>query len=78
MCNLEQFDVDMKKLAKKFASKFATGASVSKNLETKDEIIIQGDVGEEVEEYLQDMLKKKGLDSVKIEFIEEKRYLRRK
>ncbi len=78
VCNLEQFDVDMKKLAKKFASKFATGASVSKNIETKDEIIIQGDVGEEVEEYLQDMLKKKGLDGVKIEFIEEKRYLRRK
>lgn len=76
--NLDQFDVDMKKLAKKFASKFATGASVSKNLEKREEIIIQGDVGEEVEEYLQEMLKKRGLEDVKISIVEEKMHTRKK
>ncbi|QPG75266.1 hypothetical protein FOA43_002616 [Brettanomyces nanus] len=76
--NLDQFDIDMKKLAKKFSSKFATGASVSKNIEKKEEIIIQGDVGEEVEEYLIEMLKEKGLEGVKVGIIDEKRHLRKK
>lgn len=46
---LEVFEIDMKKLAKTFASKFATGCSVSKNAEKKEEIVIQGDVLEAVE-----------------------------
>ncbi|VEU20674.1 DEKNAAC101574 [Brettanomyces naardenensis] len=76
--NLDQFDIDMKKLAKKFASKFATGASVSKNLEKKEEIVIQGDVGEEVEVYLTELLKEKGLEGVKLEIVDEKRHARKK
>lgn len=71
--NLDQFDFDMKKLAKTFASKFATGSSVSKNVEKENEIVIQGDVGEEVQEYLEEMLKKKGLDDVKVEIVNEKK-----
>ncbi len=63
----------MKKLAKVFSSKFATGASVTKNIEKKDEIIIQGDVGDEVEEYLTTLLEEKGLTEVKLEQVEEKK-----
>lgn len=64
-------DTDLKKMAKFFASKFATGASVSKNAEKKDEIVIQGDVANEVEEYLNNLLAEKGLE-LKIEHVTER------
>ncbi|KAG7876631.1 hypothetical protein KL938_004243 [Ogataea parapolymorpha] len=67
IAGLEVFDVDMKKMAKTFASKFATGASVTKNAEKKDEVVIQGDVGDEVETYILGLLKEKGLEDVKVE-----------
>ncbi|KAL8281543.1 hypothetical protein RQP46_006227 [Phenoliferia psychrophenolica] len=51
---LEAFDVDLKKAAKLFANKFATGASVTKNASGDDEIVIQGDVADEVEEMILD------------------------
>lgn len=41
-------DIDLKKAAKFFANKFATGSSVSKNPQGEDEIFIQGDVADEV------------------------------
>ncbi|ODQ66588.1 translation machinery-associated protein 22 [Nadsonia fulvescens var. elongata DSM 6958] len=69
---LELCGIDMKKLAKVFASKFATGASVTKTADGKDEIVIQGDVGDEVETYIVDMLEEKGLDDVKVEQVAEK------
>ncbi|KAK9469162.1 translation initiation factor SUI1 [Lipomyces arxii] len=69
---LEVFGIDSKKLAKTFASKFATGASVTKNIEGKDEIVIQGDVGDEVKDYVTSLLEEKGLDSVKVERTEDK------
>jgi translation initiation factor 1 (eIF-1/SUI1) len=40
--------VDMKKTAKVFANKFATGASVAANPQGEDEVVIQGDVAYEV------------------------------
>ncbi|CCE61552.1 hypothetical protein TPHA_0A04770 [Tetrapisispora phaffii CBS 4417] len=67
---LEVFEVDMKKLAKTFASKFATGCSVSKNAEKKDEVVIQGDVLEEVQKHIKGMLEEKGLKDVKMEIID--------
>ncbi|CAM9018141.1 unnamed protein product [Wickerhamomyces anomalus] len=70
---LEVFEIDMKKLAKTFASKFATGCSVTKNAEKKEEIIVQGDVGDAVEEYISGLLKEKGLTDIKVEQIEEKK-----
>lgn len=73
IAGLEILDIDMKKLAKTFASKFATGASVTKNAEKKDEIVIQGDVGDEVEEYLNTVLEEKKLTAVKIEQVDEKK-----
>lgn len=70
---LEVFNIDLKKLAKTFASKFATGASVTKSAEGKDEIVIQGDVGDEVEEYIHELLEEKGLTDIKVEQIEDKK-----
>lgn len=70
---LEVFEIDMKKLAKTFASKFATGCSVSKNAEKKEEIVIQGDVIESVESYIQQLLAEKGLQDVKVEVIDTKK-----
>lgn len=73
IANLEVLgnEIDMKKLAKQFASKFATGASVSKNAEKRDEVVIQGDVCNEVEEYLTNLMAEKGID-VKIEHVTER------
>lgn len=45
---LDLFGVDLKKAAKFFAGKFATGSSLSKNPQGEDEIVIQGDVGNEI------------------------------
>ncbi|EER35332.1 conserved hypothetical protein [Candida tropicalis MYA-3404] len=69
---LEIFEIDTKKLSKTFASKFATGTSVVKNAEKKDEILIQGDVSDEAKEYLEKLLSEKGLDDVKVEQIDDK------
>ncbi|KAL6949724.1 hypothetical protein ACO0QE_000380 [Hanseniaspora vineae] len=66
---LEVFEIDMKKLSKTFASKFATGCSVSKNVEKKEEIIVQGDVADQVEVYIQKLLHEKGMETVKVEKI---------
>ncbi|GMM59049.1 Tma22 protein [Maudiozyma humilis] len=70
---LEVFEIDMKKLAKTFASKFATGCSVSKNAEKNQEIVIQGDVLEDVEAYIHALLKEKGMEDVKVETIDTKK-----
>lgn len=70
---LEVFDIDMKKLSKTFASKFATGASVTKNAEKKDEIIVQGDVSDEARAYIEKLLEEKGLNEVKVEQIDDKK-----
>lgn len=52
--NLEAFGVDLKKAAKLFAQRFATGASVSKNPQGQDEIVIQGDVSDELIDMLEE------------------------
>ncbi|CUM62841.1 uncharacterized protein PRCAT00000399001 [Priceomyces carsonii] len=70
---LEVFNIDMKKLAKTFASKFATGASVTKNAEKKEEIMVQGDISDEAKVYIEKLLEEKGLNEVKVEQIDEKK-----
>jgi density-regulated protein DRP1 len=45
---LDAFGLDLKKVAKFFAQKFATGSSVSKNPQGLDEVVVQGDVTEEI------------------------------
>lgn len=45
---MEVFGLELKKVAKVFANKFATGASVTKGLLGNDEIIVQGDLSDEI------------------------------
>lgn len=50
---LELFGVDMKKCAKEFGKKFATGASVTKNAAgTGEEVTVQGDVADEIFDWI--------------------------
>ncbi|CED83051.1 Density-regulated protein related to translation initiation factor 1 (eIF-1/SUI1) [Phaffia rhodozyma] len=49
---LEFFGIDLKKAAKLFAQKFATGSSVTKNPQGQDDITVQGDVTEEISDIL--------------------------
>ncbi|KAI8814686.1 translation machinery-associated protein 22 [Cladochytrium replicatum] len=46
--NLELFDVDLKKAAKLFANKFACGSSVTKTPTGGEEIVVQGDVSDDI------------------------------
>ncbi|KAF8204617.1 translation initiation factor SUI1 [Pholiota molesta] len=50
---LEAFSIDLKKAAKQLAGRFATGASVTKNAQGLDEIVVQGDVSDEILEILE-------------------------
>lgn len=71
---LEVFQIEPKKLAKTFASKFATGASVVKNAEKLDEVVVQGDVSDEAKEYIEKLLKEQeGLENVKVEQVDDKK-----
>jgi len=71
---LEAFGIDLKKVAKQFASKFATGASVTKNAQGLDEIVVQGDVSDEILEMIEEeagLLK--GIPADNVEIVEEKK-----
>ncbi|RKP33064.1 eIF1-like protein, partial [Metschnikowia bicuspidata] len=70
---LEVLNVDIKKLAKTFALKFSTGASVTKNAEKKDEVLVQGDVGDEARAMIEKLLEEQGLNEVKVEQVDEKK-----
>ena len=49
---LEAFGLDLKKVSKDFGKKFATGSSVTKLPSGGEEIVVQGDVSDEIEEFL--------------------------
>lgn len=49
---LEAFGLELKKVAKDFGKKFATGSSVTKTASGGEEIVVQGDVSDEIEEFL--------------------------
>jgi len=71
---LETFGVDLKKAAKLFAQKFATGSSVSKNLQGQEEIVVQGDVTEEIIDMIADQVGiLKGVPEKNIVKVEEKK-----
>ncbi|KAI7209594.1 Translation machinery-associated protein [Hortaea werneckii] len=70
---LEHFGLDLKKIAKEFGKKFATGSSVTKNAGgTGDEITVQGDVSEDIEEWLLENYEGK-IPEDNIELIEDKK-----
>jgi density-regulated protein DRP1 len=53
IANLQGFtDEEIKTVAKKIAQRFATGASVSKTVEGRDEVVVQGDLADDIEEFL--------------------------
>jgi density-regulated protein len=68
---LEAFGLDLKKVAKEFGKKFATGSSVTKVPGGGEEITVQGDVSAEIEEYILDTYKDVPEDNV--EMIEDKK-----
>ena len=81
-----EIGVDLKKAAKLFAQRFATGGSVTKNAAGIDEIVVQGDVSQEIYDMIAEANEgsggtggKKGLDVLKgvlidnIEMVEEKK-----
>lgn len=71
---LEAFDIDLKKAAKFLAQKYATGASVTKNPQGQDEIVVQGDVSDELLELVQSGSGVfKGVPSTNVEIVEEKK-----
>ncbi|KAF8632806.1 hypothetical protein AX15_001671 [Amanita polypyramis BW_CC] len=71
---LEAFGIDLRKAAKQFASKFATGASVTKNLQGQDEIVVQGDVGDDILELIESEAGVlKGIPVDNIEFVVDKK-----
>ncbi|KAI2635034.1 density-regulated protein DRP1 [Xylaria nigripes] len=68
---LEAFGLDLKKVAKEFGKKFATGSSVTKLPSGGEEIVVQGDVSDEIEEFL--LEKYKDIPEDNIELVDDKK-----
>ncbi|KAF4581186.1 Density-regulated protein DRP1 [Ophiocordyceps camponoti-floridani] len=68
---LEAFGLDLKKVAKDFGKKFATGSSVTKVPSGGEEIVVQGDVSDEVEEFI--LEKYKEIPEDNIELVDDKK-----
>ncbi|CAM1507092.1 Fc.00g067330.m01.CDS01 [Cosmosporella sp. VM-42] len=68
---LEAFGLELKKVAKDLGKKFATGSSVTKVPSGGEEIVVQGDVSDEIEEFL--LEKYKEIPEDHIELIDEKK-----
>lgn len=69
---LELFGVDMKKCAKEFGKKFATGASVTKNAAgTGEEVTVQGDVADEIFDWI--LEHHKGIPEDNVEIMEDRK-----
>lgn len=51
---LEQHGLDLKKMAKEFGKKFATGSSVTKTPSGGEEITVQGDVSDDLFDFLEE------------------------
>ncbi|KAG6373899.1 eukaryotic translation initiation factor 1-like protein [Boletus reticuloceps] len=70
----KRVDIELKKAAKFLAQKFATGASVTKNAQGQDEIVVQGDVAEEVLELIENNTGIfKGIPAGNVEIVEDKK-----
>ncbi|ATY63436.1 Density-regulated protein DRP1 [Cordyceps militaris CM01] len=68
---LETFGLDLKKCAKDFGKKFATGSSVTKVPSGGEEIVVQGDVSDELEEFI--LEKYKDIPEDNIELVDDKK-----
>lgn len=64
--------IDLKKASKQFAQKFATGSSVSRNTQGLEEIVVQGDVTDEIVEMIEESVGVlKGVPSDNISCVDE-------
>ncbi|KAK8095372.1 uncharacterized protein PG998_002003 [Apiospora kogelbergensis] len=68
---LEAFGLELKKVSKEFGKKFATGSSVTKLPSGGEEIVVQGDVSDEIEEFL--LEKYKDIPEDNIELVDDKK-----
>ncbi|KAI1336448.1 translation machinery-associated protein 22 [Xylariaceae sp. FL0016] len=68
---LEAFGLELKKVSKEFGKKFATGSSVTKVPSGGEEIVVQGDVSDEIEEFL--LEKYKDIPEDNIELVDDKK-----
>jgi density-regulated protein DRP1 len=68
---LEAFGYDLKKVAKEFGKKFATGSSVTKTPAGGEEIVVQGDVSPDIEELILEKYREVPEDN--IELVEDKK-----
>lgn len=72
--NNSSVGIDLKKAAKFFGKKFATGSSVTKNPQGMDEIVIQGDVSEEIMDMISDKVDFLGsIPEDNVEVVEDKK-----
>lgn len=69
---LEVFGLENKKLAKDLGKKFATGSSMTRSPAGAEEITVQGDVSDDVREWLLEVHGDK-IPAANIEFIEDKK-----
>ncbi|TLS26377.1 hypothetical protein PpBr36_05343, partial [Pyricularia pennisetigena] len=68
---LESFGLELKKVAKDFGKKFATGSSVTKVASGGEEIVVQGDVSDEIKEFIVE--KYKDVPEENIELVDDKK-----
>ncbi|KAI7927922.1 hypothetical protein M0657_002630 [Pyricularia oryzae] len=68
---LESFGLELKKVAKDFGKKFATGSSVTKVASGGEEIVVQGDVSDEIKEFIVE--KYKDVPEDNIELVDDKK-----
>ena len=69
--NLEAFGLDIKKVSKDLGKKFATGASVTKLAGGGEEITVQGDLSEDIEEFILERYRE--VPEGNIELVEDKK-----
>ena len=70
---LEAFGLDLKKVSKDFGKKFATGSSVTKTASGGEEIVVQGDLSDEIYEMIVDDQKFGDIPEDNVECIEDKK-----
>ncbi|KAK1148417.1 Translation machinery-associated protein 22 [Aspergillus melleus] len=69
---LEVYGLENKKIAKELGKKFATGSSVTKSAAGTEEITVQGDVSDDVKDWLLEVYGKE-IPEANIELIEDKK-----
>ena len=69
---LEIYGLENKKVAKELGKKFATGSSVTKSASGTEEITVQGDVSEDIKEWLLEVYGSE-IPEANIELIEDKK-----